>query len=466
MRKSQRELVYIYLFFDLVILNISIFLASWLLKGVFSMTVEHKGVYFLLGNISWIITYVFLIKRNLYLRDGFYNRFLRISKRTLIFILISFVSAFVLGRKTFSIHFFVAYCLILYLGELAFYWGLYRGLLYRRRRGTNVSRCVIIGTKFTAIRLQKLIDYNPILGYKFIGYITKEESNRGDVLGIMDDLDRLIQEHHIEMIFVTPFSDAELDHKYKALLNICSKNGVRLRFVPNGKKWNKSGSNVETLAGVPLLDPLSLPLDSLTARFLKRMFDIVFSLLVILLLFTWLFPILAHLINLSSQGPVFFNQERTGFNNRTFKILKFRSMKPNGVAHTKQATLHDDRITRIGRFMRLTNIDELPQFFNVLIGQMSIVGPRPHMLAHTDLYSALIDHYLKRHFVKPGITGWAQVNGLRGETDVLWKMERRVEFDMEYIETWSFWLDIRIIFRTVFGGKKQGFTIGDHLAKP
>ena len=200
-----------------------------------------------------------------------------------------------------------------------------------------------------------------------------------------------------------------------------------------------------------VINPQEIPLDSLGFRVQKRIFDLLFSLMLCIFLFSWLFPLIALLIKLDSKGPVFFVQERTGINNKTFKCLKFRSMKVNGEANDRQATANDNRITRLGRLMRRTNIDELPQFLNVLSGQMSVVGPRPHMLKHTEEYSALIDNYLIRHYVKPGITGWAQVKGLRGETKKLSAMENRVKADMEYIENWRFAWDLKIIWQTVFG---------------
>jgi len=163
-----------------------------------------------------------------------------------------------------------------------------------------------------------------------------------------------------------------------------------------------------------------------------------------------LFPIIAILIKLSSKGPVFFVQKRTGFNKKTFNCVKFRSMNVNNQANCMQAKPNDSRITSIGQFLRKTNLDELPQFFNVFLGHMSVVGPRPHMLRHTAEYSGLIDHYLVRHYVKPGVTGWAQINGYRGETNELWKMQKRVDYDMEYIENWNFWWDISIIWKTIF----------------
>lgn len=193
---------------------------------------------------------------------------------------------------------------------------------------------------------------------------------------------------------------------------------------------------------------------------MKRLFDIVFSTLVIVFILSWLTPLMILLIKLESKGPAFFKQERSGKNNRTFRCYKFRSMKPNNYADQIQTSKKDARITKIGAFMRKTSIDELPQFFNVLFGNMSIVGPRPHMLLHTKEYGVSVDSYMVRHFAKPGITGWAQVTGFRGETKTLEAMEKRVECDVWYLENWTFLLDIKIIFLTVwniFKGEENAF---------
>lgn len=192
------------------------------------------------------------------------------------------------------------------------------------------------------------------------------------------------------------------------------------------------------------------PLDDTGSQILKRLFDVFFSFVIILFVFTWLFPIVALIIKLTSKGPIFFIQERTGIHNRTFRCYKFRSMIVNNFSDVLQALPNDSRITPFGRFIRRTHIDELPQFFNVLKGQMSVVGPRPHMLLHTKQYSTLIDNYLMRHNVKPGITGWAQMNGYCGDTAELWKMTKRVEYDLFYIRNRTFLLDIRIIWQTIF----------------
>jgi len=165
--------------------------------------------------------------------------------------------------------------------------------------------------------------------------------------------------------------------------------------------------------------------------------------------FTWLMPLMAILIKVNSRGPVFFRQQRSGKGNNVFTCLKFRTMRVNAEADELQATKGDVRITGMGRFLRKTNLDELPQFFNVLLGHMSVVGPRPHMLRHTEQYAALIDQFMVRHLIKPGITGWAQVHGFRGETSDTYKMEKRVEYDVWYIENWSLLLDLKIIVLTL-----------------
>jgi undecaprenyl-phosphate galactose phosphotransferase/putative colanic acid biosynthesis UDP-glucose lipid carrier transferase len=238
---------------------------------------------------------------------------------------------------------------------------------------------------------------------------------------------------------------------------------VRIRYIPDFQQYTKTNRVQVSFYGngnIPVLmlrkEPLEIPLN----RIVKQIFDFCFSLLVIVFLFSWLFPILILFIKLDSRGPVFFVQNRSGRDNESFPCYKFRTMYVNDKAHVAQATKNDPRITKVGAFLRKTSLDELPQFFNVFLGNMSVVGPRPHMLSHTEQYSELIDNFLVRHYAKPGITGWAQVNGYRGETKELADMEGRVEHDIWYIENWSFLLDIKIIWKTFSGvlvGDKQAF---------
>jgi undecaprenyl-phosphate galactose phosphotransferase/putative colanic acid biosynthesis UDP-glucose lipid carrier transferase len=197
------------------------------------------------------------------------------------------------------------------------------------------------------------------------------------------------------------------------------------------------------------------PLEITLNRVIKKLFDFCFSLLVILFIFPWLFPILMLLIKVSSPGSVFFMQERSGRDNLPFHCYKFRTMYTDTGAHKNQVTQNDTRVTRVGAFLRRTSMDELPQFFNVLRGEMSVVGPRPHMLLHTNQYSDLINNYMVRHYAKPGITGWAQVNGYRGEIKKFVDVKGRVDHDIWYIENWSLLLDIKIIWKTVFDVLKK-----------
>lgn len=452
MRSKESELLYLYLFFDLIILNTCLWFGFHL--ETFRPLVEGNEWYYVIhGNVSWIFTFYLFPKRNLYLRDGFSNRFIRITRRTFYFITISLLIAFLTFRFDFSLKFFFLNVLALWLTKIVFYFGLYSYLKQARNKGRHTKNCVIVNHCKMAERLRLVIDCNPILGYRFMGYLSNKPDLPDGFLGKIEDFESLIAENRIEMVFILNQCGDTSGVEYKNLINLCHANGIRIRYVPDSGNWNRLGSNSETMMGIPLVDPLRVPLDSIWKRFWKRVFDIVFSILVFVFIFSWLFPIVALLIKLSSKGPILFSQTRTGLNNRGFSCYKFRSMRPNEESDLVQASANDDRITRIGKLMRATNIDELPQFWNVLTGKMSVVGPRPHMLAHTEMYAGLIDKYLQRHFVKPGITGWAQVNGLRGETNELWKMEKRVEFDMEYIRTWSMLLDLKIIFLTLFGKK-------------
>jgi putative colanic acid biosynthesis UDP-glucose lipid carrier transferase len=207
---------------------------------------------------------------------------------------------------------------------------------------------------------------------------------------------------------------------------------------------------MEYLDELPILSLRSEPLEDVANSVKKRVFDIVFSLLVIVFILSWLLPILAILIKLNSKGPVFFVQMRSGKDNAPFRCFKFRSLSVNKDAHLKQVTKNDIRITPLGKFLRKSNLDELPQFFNVLMGDMSVVGPRPHMLLHTETFSKVLEEYMIRHFVKPGVTGWAQVNGFRGEIKEPEQLRKRIEHDIWYMENWSLWLDLRVIFLTVY----------------
>jgi len=253
---------------------------------------------------------------------------------------------------------------------------------------------------------------------------------------------RNIQELYV---VVQPAYIEDLNSFFELADNYC----IRLKFVPDFSMLSKGELSASNFNQFHILIPRHEPLQNSYNRLLKRVFDIVFSLLVIVFVLSWLYPILAFLIKKQSPGPVLFKQLRTGKKNQAFWCYKFRSMQTNAQSDSLQAQKGDVRVTTIGRFLRKTSLDELPQFYNVLLGEMSIVGPRPHMLQHTLDYNHQINNFMVRHFVKPGITGLAQVSGYRGETKTVRDMQRRVKADIAYVQNWSLPKDIKICFLTI-----------------
>jgi putative colanic acid biosynthesis UDP-glucose lipid carrier transferase len=235
----------------------------------------------------------------------------------------------------------------------------------------------------------------------------------------------------------------------KAITQFADNNLKVVKFIPEQNTILNKELKRDFYGLVPVLEFRSIPLDDSYSLAFKRVFDVVFSIFVIGFIMSWLTPILALLIKLESDGPVFFKQKRNGYNYKSFNCFKFRSMVINKEADLIQVQKADDRVTNVGKFLRQTSIDELPQFFNVLIGDMSVVGPRPHMLSHTDMYASKVDKFMVRHFVKPGITGLAQVSGFRGEVESDSDIIGRVKFDIYYVENWSVLLDVKIIIKTI-----------------
>ena len=403
-------------------------------------------------NLAWIITFFVIPKKNLYLRDGFSNRVWRITLRTLAYVCISIIVRRFTSELSLGLRWWLLLVLPLFYGfRLLVYFIVYNYLRNSRNKGNYLKSAAILGQNSHATNLASTLKNNRILGYKFLGHISETEKPHD--LGSLNALDQLIDKHNIEVLFVV-VSLQKSDLDLKKIIDLAFQKGIRIKLMPVLDSFIELSTNSsQQIGSLRVIDPLELPLDNHLNRLIKRGFDLMFSSLVILLLFSWLFPILAVIIKFSSKGPVFFVQKRTGINNKTFKCLKFRSMRLNAEADERQSLVDDGRITKIGRFLRKTNLDEMPQFFNVCWGQMSVVGPRPHMLSHTDFYKDRVSFYKSRHFIKPGITGWAQIHGYRGVTDKLWKMEKRVEYDLFYVRNHNFFLDLKIIIATIFDRK-------------
>lgn len=313
---------------------------------------------------------------------------------------------------------------------------------YRSLWKGNIRRVVVIGKNSKTNQLIEVFKEREEFGYEFV----KQFDAKGKHFDVMSCF-TFIANNNIDEIYC---SVSELSNKkVTAFINFADNNLKTLKFLPDNKNIFAKKLTFEYYDYLPILSLRDIPLHTPINAILKRFFDIIFSLFVIFGILIWFAPLLAILIRLESKGPIFFIQRRTGFDNREFQCFKFRSMAVNTFSDAKQAGKNDMRVTRIGRFIRRTSIDELPQFYNVLFGNMSVVGPRPHMLKHTDEYAHRVDKYMLRHFVKPGITGLAQVRGYRGEIEKDSDLQNRIKLDIFYVENWSFILDLKIIVQTL-----------------
>ena len=356
--------------------------------------------------------------------------------------------------------FYIVLILVIVSYRLAFRYFLE---LYRKQGG-NVRKVILIGSHENMQELYHAMTDDPTSGYRVLGYFEDFPSDRypSDVsyLGHPQEVNNFLKQNvgRVDQLYCSLPSARSAE--FVPIINYCENHLVRFFSVPNVRNYLKRRMHFEMLGNVPVLSIRREPLELLENRIVKRTFDIVCSTLFLCTIFPFIYIIVGVAIKMSSPGPIFFKQKRSGKDGKEFWCYKFRSMRVNAQCDTLQATEHDPRKTRIGEIIRKTSIDELPQFINVFKGDMSIVGPRPHMLKHTQEYSLLINKFMVRHFVKPGITGWAQVTGYRGETKELWQMEGRVMRDIWYIEHWTFLLDLYIMYKTVYNaihGEKEAY---------
>lgn len=445
---------------DLVLFNVVFAFTLWLSKPIGAY--EHKLLWVLIN-----ISYMAVIVKN----RGFRHRdrtilldrvvaesLINVGLHALFFLSLSEI----LSKEPIPLSLY-----LIYYGMMVFalpVWNLLsrRLVKYFRRRGYNFTRTVIVGTNRTAERLCEELNSDPGYGYRMLGFFDtecrEEFKRKNEFVGDTEALKKFVTDNHIDQIYYTNPEDQS--GTMQDVIRIADENHAEFFLVPSADPSLGRGFELHNIGSVTVLagrrNPLKNPFNAAS----KRLFDVVASSLFLVTVYPLVYIPVAIAIKLSSPGPVYFRQKRTGYEGRSFNCLKFRTMRVNKDADTCQATKDDKRKTKLGDFLRRSSIDELPQFINVWKGDMSVVGPRPHMLKHTEDYSKLIDHYMVRHIVKPGITGWAQVNGYRGVTDKLWKMERRVEYDVWYIENWTFLLDIKIMIRTVLNavhGEKNAF---------
>ena len=319
---------------------------------------------------------------------------------------------------------------------------------YRLLYGGNYRNVIIVGNGKSVDELKDFFTNNPDYGYNLVHIFDLKANKKSELIACRN----YVKERKIDEIYasISTLTNREINN----LIHFADNNLKTIKFLPDNKNTFLRNLAVEYYDYIPIISLRTIPLDKEVNKRLKRVFDVVFSLFIILCFLSWLTPLIAILILLESKGPIFFKQKRNGLNYEEFYCYKFRSMHLNPIADLEQVQKNDPRITRVGRFIRKTSVDELPQFFNVLLGDMSVVGPRPHMVSHTEMYAKSVDKFMVRHFIKPGITGLAQTNGFRGEVETEKDIINRVKYDIFYLENWSLLLDFKIIFATIVNAIK------------
>lgn len=439
MKNSYSYLIQpLFVLVDLIIINIIFFFLGY---------ENYLNIYFLVYvNVSWILI-------------AYYSNFYRINRITkgirIITLLLAqfsmfmpvFFTYFVLftERKVDKGEFVILAILFSIVAIIKF--SLFYALKIYRELGRNYRNVVFVGADNSTKKLSDFFSLQENFGFRNLGFFSDKVYTSKDYQGKISEIFDFIIKYEVDEIYCSAFTSKE---NVKKILEFSNTNNKVVRSIPEAKDLYSKNLEVEYYGSIPILKVKELPLEKREIRFFKRVFDIVFSLFIITAILTWLIPLLFIIIKLDSKGSLFFKQKRSGFKGEDFYCYKFRSMKLNDLSDKKQVSIDDDRITKVGKFLRKSSIDELPQFFNVLKGEMSVTGPRPHMSQQSLAFEKEINKYIQRNAVRPGITGLAQVSGYRGEIKKKSDIENRVRLDIFYIENWSFFLDIKIIFKTVF----------------
>lgn len=372
----------------------------------------------------------------------------KIFKQLALFSLVFIALLFATERKV-SILLVVKY-LIFLAGFVSFFkFGIYYLLRkYRKILGGNYRNVIIIGQSEKSNELSDFFNKNDDFGYKLQNFFSNTV--------LVSEIEQFVSKNRIDEIYCD-LNSVSKDCSDE-IIAFAHSNFKTIKLIPDNSALSHN-MFLDYYGYIPLISIRKTPLETWFNYWVKRVFDLVFSLLVILFILSWLIPIIALLIRLDSKGPIFFKQKRHGLNNQEFDCIKFRSMTVNATADTELASKNDVRITRFGKFLRSSSLDEMPQFINVLLGDMSVVGPRPHMLSVNEDYAQRFDKFMERHYIRPGVTGLAQVNGFRGEVLTDKDVENRLKFDLYYIENWTLFLDIKIILLTI-----KNFILGDEKA--
>ena len=441
------QLQFIRKFGDYLIINIAFFI-GYFIKFGFGLEVFANNNYLsflLFFNLAWIISTSALKTYNTSgLNLTFLNTVDRVVRLLLLDLLL--VAAFNGLIKTYFSRLFILYTYIA-LTVLVFIWRYLslRILVSQNKRKNRLNKILLLGVSISENDVEEYFSFfskHKLLEVQKIEHTLPQS----DTLLASEELINNIKKQDFSELFLSVSNLG--DKTIEAIIDYAEENLKRVHLVIDDPFLNSRHLELARYNETPVINIRLSPLDYFSNQLIKRTFDIIFSLFVIVFVLSWLYPLLFILIKVNSKGPVLFEQIRTGMNNEPFVCYKFRTMEENKQADLQQAIDNDPRITKIGRFMRRTSIDELPQFFNVLIGEMSVVGPRPHMLKHTEEYSKEVGKFMQRHAIKPGITGLAQVKGFRGEIKNLNLLKSRVKLDRFYVENWSLNLDLKIIFLT------------------
>ena len=434
---------------DFILLNLCLWgevYTQIYIGAVEGFTVRPLVAFMLMGNLLWIIVaaftdvYAFIddSRMALRIRDLFVSSIIYFGILSLIY------DYFFYGLLGFN---FLLPSLLAFLGITSIIHYLIRS--YHQHHAQVLRYATIGGTSSQLRHVRKIYRNNFGANTFCVGRFGDKGIKGVQDLGSCETIATYLRSNR-DQISKLIYLQSDLSNKeIKDLAQLCRTNFIDFEVVPMEVHFFSKGVQVDQLSQLPILGRKKEPLTLVKNQILKRAFDLLISLSAVILIFPWLFPIIAVLIKIESKGPVFFLQDRSGYWNKPFKLIKFRTMRVNDQRDEMQATRGDRRITKIGAFLRKTSLDELPQFINVLKGEMSVVGPRPHMLKHTEDYAQLIASFMVRHEVKPGITGWAQVSGWRGPTNEIYKMAKRVEYDVDYIEGWNFWFDCKCILLTI-----------------
>lgn len=453
MKKQQQFLRNISYTLDIIIILIAYLIAK---KFSYNIDLQYFSYpFFFLSIVLWFVMSVFskiyFEKRS----NKFAEEMVQMIYHSILFIVsLSSVLFFLNLNHKFPSKFVLVFANILTFLAILSKYAIRKKIHAYLNKGIFYDQVLLVGSTKAAEEFIDAVKKYYYYGYKCIGYIDDQNQLKKECayLGNLNDLHTILRTTEIDEVFIAlPTGENE---KIQNCIAICDGLNIKVRILPNLSEFTSSSVYINNIGLLPVVNVGDLPLDKKENRLLKRSFDIIFSLLFFILLGSFIFPLLAIVIKLSSKGPIFFKQERWGLNNKRITCYKFRSMYKESSdideeGNFQQAFKNDPRITLIGKILRKTNMDELPQFWNVLMGNMSVVGPRPHPTQLNIQSMELVDNYMLRHMVIPGITGLAQVNGCRGETRTTEDMQKRVNFDLYYIQRWNFWLDLQIIIQTI-----------------